>query len=41
MAKRYFNNPETLEEFRKQYKELLIKYHPGNGGSEDAAKAFN
>ena len=41
MAKRYFNNPETLEELRKQYKELLKKYHPDNGGSEDAAKAFH
>lgn len=41
MAKRYFNNPETLEELRKQYKELLKKYHPDNGGSEEATKAIN
>ena len=41
MAKRYFNNPETLEELRKQYKELLKKYHPDNGGSEEVTKAIN
>ena len=41
MAKKYFNNPETLEELRKQYKELLKKYHPDNGGSEEATKAIN
>ena len=41
MTKRYFNNPETLEELRKQYKELLKKYHPDNGGSEEATKAIN
>ena len=27
---RYFKNVETLEELRKQYKELLKKYHPDN-----------
>ena len=38
----YFNNPETLEELRKQYKNLLKKYHPDNvGGSEEATKAIN
>jgi len=26
----YFNNVETLEELRKQYKELLKRYHPDN-----------
>ena len=26
----YFNNVNTLEELRKQYKELLKKYHPDN-----------
>ena len=39
--KRYFNNVETLEQLRKQYKELLKKFHPDNGGSEDATKAIN
>lgn len=41
MAKKYFNNPETLEGLRKQYKELLKKYHPDNGGSKEATKAIN
>ena len=27
---RYFQNVNTLEELRKQYKELLKKYHPDN-----------
>lgn len=29
----YFKNAETLEELRKQYKELLKKHHPDNGGN--------
>lgn len=29
---KYFNNVNTLEELRKQYKELLKKYPPDNGG---------
>lgn len=38
----YFNNPKTLEELRKQYKNLLKKYHPDNvGGSEEATKDIN
>lgn len=40
MAK-YFINVNTLEELRKQYKELLKKYHPDNGGSEEITKAVN
>lgn len=39
---RYFNNISTLEELRKQYKELLKKFHPDNAnGSEEATKAIN
>lgn len=39
---KYFNNISTLEELRKQYKELLKKYHPDNtNGSEEATKAIN
>lgn len=38
---RYFINVNTLEQLRRQYKELLKKYHPDNGGSEDATKAIN
>lgn len=37
----YFKNAETLEQLRKQYKELLKKYHPDNGGSEEIMKAVN
>ncbi|EHE96330.1 J domain-containing protein [Enterocloster citroniae] len=38
----YFNTPKTLEELRKQYKDLLKKYHPDNpNGSEDICKAIN
>ena len=39
--KRYFNNVETLVQLRKQYKELLKRYHPDNGGSEEITKAIN
>lgn len=39
---KYFNNISTLEELRKQYKELLKKFHPDNAnGSEEATKAIN
>jgi len=30
---KYFNNTNTLEELRKQYKELLKQHHPDNGGN--------
>ena len=38
----YFNNVETLDELRKQYKELLKKYHPDNpNGSTEATQQIN
>ena len=37
----YFKNIETLEQLRKAYKDLLKKYHPDNGGSEEIMKAIN
>lgn len=37
----YFKNVNTLEELRKQYRDLLKKYHPDNGGSEEVTKAIN
>ncbi|MDD3361541.1 MAG: J domain-containing protein [Hespellia sp.] len=38
----YFNNVETLEELRSQYKKLLKKYHPDNKeGSEEITKRIN
>ena len=38
---KYFNNVETLEELRKQYKELLKQYHPDNGGELESMQAIN
>ena len=32
MKTRYFNSPQTLEELKKQYRELARKHHPDNGG---------
>lgn len=41
-TKTYFNNVETLEELRKQYKELLKKFHPDNpNGSTEATQEIN
>lgn len=38
----YFNNVSSLVELRKQYKELLKKYHPDNPqGSTKAAQEIN
>lgn len=40
--KKYFRNVKTLEELRKQYKELLKKYHPDNpDGSTEATQSIN
>ena len=39
--KAYFKDVQTLEELRKQYKSLLKKYNPDNGGSEEETKAIN
>ena len=41
MAK-YFSNVNTLEELRKQYRDLLKKYHPDNvNGSTEATQEIN
>lgn len=37
----YFENINTLEELRKQYKELLKKYHPDNGGNVSIMQMVN
>lgn len=38
----YFKNANTLEELRKQYRDLLKKYHPDNpNGSTEATQEIN
>ena len=38
----YFKNVNTLEELRKQYRDLLKKYHPDNAnGSTEATQEIN
>lgn len=38
----YFNNVDTLEELRKQYKKLLKKFHPDNAnGSKEITQEIN
>lgn len=38
----YFKNVNTLEELRKQYKELLKKFHPDNAnGATEATQEIN
>ena len=39
--KTYFSNVQTLDELRKQYRDLLKKHHPDNGGSEEETKAIH
>ena len=38
---KWFKDISTLEELRKRYKQLVIKYHPDNGGQEEALKEIN
>lgn len=38
---KYFKNIGTLDQLRKQYKELLKKYHPDNGGDLGAMQEIN
>lgn len=38
---KYFKNVGTIEELRRQYKDLLKVYHPDNGGNEEIMKAIN
>lgn len=39
---KYFKNAQTLEELRKQYRDLLKKYHPDNkNGSTEATQDIN
>lgn len=38
---KYFENCNTLEELRKEYKKALKKYHPDNGGDMEKCKEIN
>lgn len=38
---KWFKETGKLELLRKEYRKLVIKYHPDNGGSEDAIKEIN
>lgn len=38
---KWFQNIETLETLRKEYRRLVVKYHPDNGGQEEAIKEIN
>jgi len=38
---KYFSNPKTCEELKKQYRELAFKHHPDCGGSNEAMKEVN
>ena len=38
---KYFENPKTLEELKKQYRALAQIHHPDSGGDADTMKAIN
>lgn len=38
---RWFQNIETLKDLRKEYRRLVVKYHPDNGGQEEIIKEIN
>ena len=38
---KWFNNPETLEDLKKQYKHLAMKHHPDMGGSTQDMQGIN
>lgn len=38
---KWFNNPKTLEELKKQYKRLAMENHPDVGGNETSMKQIN
>lgn len=38
---KWFKNPQTIEELKKQYKSLALKHHPDIGGSDAEMKEIN
>lgn len=38
---KWFYNINDVEILRKEYKKLVVKYHPDNGGSEEIIKEIN
>lgn len=38
---KWFKETDTLDELRKLYRKLVVKYHPDNGGSEEVIKEIN
>ncbi len=38
---KWFKEVNSLDELRKLYRKLVVKYHPDNGGDEDTIKEIN
>ena len=38
---KYFKNLNSMEEVKKQYRKLAMKYHPDRGGNEEIFKQIN
>lgn len=38
---KWFNNPTTLEELKKEYKRLAVQHHPDMGGSTEEMQEIN
>lgn len=38
---KWFKNPQTIEELKKQYKSLALQHHPDIGGSDTEMKEIN
>ena len=38
---KWFNNPQTLEDLKKEYKKLVFKHHPDKGGKTSDMQEIN